>query len=53
MPSTASAGLAANSGVPAKRPGVNVTSEMALVGPFIRCDDEPKIEATAVTTIAE
>jgi len=29
------------------------SSDMALVGPLIRCDDEPKIEATIVTTIAE
>jgi hypothetical protein len=26
---------------------------MALVGPLIKCEDDPKIEATAVTTIAE
>jgi hypothetical protein len=26
---------------------------MALVGPLTRCDDEPKTEATKVTTIAE
>jgi hypothetical protein len=26
---------------------------MALVGPLIRCEDDPKIEATMVTTIAE
>ena len=32
---------------------LNTSSEMALVGPLIRCDDEPKIEAMAVTTIAE
>ena len=32
---------------------VNTSSEMALVGPLIRCDDDPKIEATMVTTIAE
>jgi len=29
------------------------SSDMALVGPLIRCDDDPKIEATIVTTIAE
>ncbi len=32
---------------------LNTSSEIALVGPLIRCDDEPKIEATVVTTIAE
>ena len=32
---------------------LKTTSEMALVGPLIRCADEPKIEAMAVTTIAE
>ena len=46
--STASAGLAAT-----KASALNVTREMALVGPFIKWADEPKIEATAVTTIAE
>jgi hypothetical protein len=29
------------------------TREIALVGPLIRCDDEPNTEATPVTTIAE
>ena len=38
---------------PTKARALKVTSEMALVGPFIRCADDPKIEATAVTTIAE
>ncbi len=32
---------------------LNTSSEIALVGPLIRCDDDPKIEAIAVTTIAE
>ena len=32
---------------------LKTTSEIALVGPLIKCDDEPNIEATAVTTIAE
>ena len=32
---------------------VKTSSEMALVGPLIRCDDDPKIDATMVTTIAE
>ena len=32
---------------------LNTSSEMALVGPLMRCDDDPKIEAIAVTTIAE
>lgn len=31
----------------------NTTSEIALVGPLMRCDDDPKIDAAAVTTIAE
>ncbi|SKW43518.1 Uncharacterised protein [Mycobacteroides abscessus subsp. massiliense] len=32
---------------------LNTSSEMALVGPLIRCDEDPKIDAMAVTTIAE
>jgi hypothetical protein len=32
---------------------LNTSSEMALVGPLIRCEDDPNTEATAVTTIAE
>lgn len=32
---------------------LKITSEMALVGPLIKCDDEPRIEATIVMTIAE
>ncbi len=36
-----------------KARAVNTSSDMALVGPLIRCEDEPKIEATIVTTIAE
>ena len=36
-----------------KARALKVTREMALVGPFIKWADEPKIEATAVTTIAE
>ena len=32
---------------------LKTTSEIALVGPLIRCDDEPKTEAIAVTTTAE
>jgi len=32
---------------------LKTTSEIALVGPLIRWEEEPKIEATAVTTIAE
>lgn len=36
-----------------KASAVNTSNEMALVGPLIRCDDDPKIDATIVTTIAE
>ena len=36
-----------------KASAVKTSSDMALVGPLIRCDDDPKIEATIVTTIAE
>ncbi|SHT73959.1 Uncharacterised protein [Mycobacteroides abscessus subsp. abscessus] len=32
---------------------LNTSSEMALVGPLMRCDEEPNIDAMAVTTIAE
>ena len=32
---------------------LNTSNEMALVGPLIRCADEPKIDAMVVTTIAE
>ena len=32
---------------------LKTTSEMALVGPLIRCDEEPNTEAMAVTTMAE
>ena len=32
---------------------LNTSSDIALVGPLTRCDDEPKTEATKVTTIAE
>ncbi len=32
---------------------LKTTSEMALVGPLIKCRDEPRIEAMAVTTMAE
>ena len=48
MASTASWGLAAT-----KAKALKVTREMALVGPLIKCADDSKIEATAVTTIAE
>ena len=37
---------------PMKANALNTTSEIALVGPLIRCEDEPKIEATIVTTMA-
>lgn len=36
-----------------KARAVKTNSEIALVGPLIRCEDEPKIDATIVTTIAE
>ncbi len=36
-----------------KASALKTTSEIALVGPLMRCDDEPKIDATAVTTMAE
>ena len=32
---------------------LKTNSEMALVGPLIRCDDDPNIEAMSVTTMAE
>ncbi len=32
---------------------LNTRSDIALVGPLTRCDDEPNTEATKVTTIAE
>ena len=32
---------------------LKTTSEIAFVGPLMRCDEDPKIEAIAVTTIAE
>lgn len=32
---------------------LKTTSDMALVGPLMRCDEEPKTDAIAVTTIAE
>ena len=32
---------------------LKTTSEIALVGPLMRCDDEPKTDAMAVTTTAE
>ena len=32
---------------------LNTSSDMALVGPLTRCDDDWKIDATKVTTIAE
>ena len=32
---------------------LNTNSDMALVGPLTRCDDDWKIDATKVTTIAE
>ena len=46
--STASAGLAATNASALK-----VTREIAFVGPLIKWADDPKIEATPVTTIAE
>jgi len=32
---------------------LKTTSDIAFVGPLIRCDDEPKMDSTSVTTIAE
>ena len=32
---------------------LKTSKEIALVGPLIRCDDDPKIDAMVVTTIAE
>ena len=32
---------------------MKTSSDMALVGPLIRCEEDPKIDATTVTTIAE
>src|ERR1700729_1315535 len=32
---------------------LNTRSDIALVGPLIRCEDDPKTEATKVTTMHE
>ena len=47
------ASTASGLSAPRKAKALKITREMALVGPLIRCDEEPKIEAIAVTTMAE